>query len=67
MTETAAEYRKMFDRVTSIGSVVLISLVFCLTIWGIYYARQYGGIVTVDAFNQAQVAREFYFGHGMTT
>lgn len=67
MTETAAEYRKMFDRVTSIGSVVLISLVFCLTIWGIYYARQYGGIVTVDAFNQAQVAREFYFGHGLTT
>ncbi len=67
MTETAAEYRKMFDRVTLVGSVVLVALLFGLFIWGVYYIRQYGGIVTVDALNQAQAAREFYFGNGMST
>ncbi|MDP8235233.1 MAG: hypothetical protein P9M08_02510, partial [Candidatus Erginobacter occultus] len=67
MTETAAEYRKMFDRVTFAGSVILISILLGLLIWGIYYIRQYEGIVTVDAFNQGQVARQFYLGEGMTT
>ncbi len=67
MTETAAEYRRMFDRATFAGSVILVTILLGLIIWGIYYIHQYEGIVSVDAFNGAQVAREFHLGRGMTT
>lgn len=67
MTEVVAEYRRMFDRATFVGSVVLVTLLLGLIAWGVYYIHQYEGIVSVDALNQAQVAREFHFGRGMTT
>ncbi len=66
MTE-AAEYRRMFDRVTLSGTIILVTLLIGLSIWGIYYTRQYEGIISADAFNQAQAAREFYFGRGLST
>lgn len=67
MTEAAAEYRRMFDRVTFAGSVILAALLIGLIVWGVYYVRQYEGIVTVEAFNRGQVARQIYRGAGMTT
>lgn len=57
----------MFDRATFAGSVVLVTILLGLIVWGVYYVRQYEGIVTVDAFLQAQAAREFHLGRGLTT
>ena len=63
----ASEYRQLFDRITFTGSIVLATIVAGLLCWGIYYSRQYEGLVTIDALDQAQVARHFYRGEGFTT
>ena len=65
--EQATEYRRLFDRLTFTGMIILAALIFSLTGWGIYYSNHYPGLVTVDALDQAQVARNLYLGQGFTT
>ena len=65
--ETTAEYRRLFDRITLTGFIILVAIVIGLLSWGIYYSRHYEGIVTIDAMNQAQIARHLYLGEGLTT
>jgi len=65
--EQATEYRRMFDRITFTGLIILAAIVFSLIGWGIYYSNYYSGLVTVDAMDQAQVARHLYLGQGFTT
>ena len=65
--ETATEYRQLFDRITFTGLIILAALIFSLICWGIFYSHHYPGLVTVDAMDQAQVARHLYLGNGFTT
>ncbi len=65
--EQATEYRRLFDRLTFTGLIILAAIIFSLIGWGIFYAHHYPGLVTVDAMDQAQVARHLYLGQGFTT
>ena len=65
--ETATEYRRLFDRLTFTGLIILAALIFSLVCWIIFYSNHYQGLVTVDAMDQAQVARHLYLGQGYTT
>jgi len=65
--EQATEYRRLFDRITFTGLIILAALIFSLICWGIFYSHHYPGLVTVDAMDQAQVARHLYLGQGFTT
>ncbi|MEA1928651.1 MAG: hypothetical protein U9N73_10630, partial [Candidatus Auribacterota bacterium] len=65
--EVATEYRRLFDRITFTGLIILAALIFSLICWGIFYSNHYPGLVTVDAMDQAQVARHLYLGQGFTT
>jgi hypothetical protein len=47
--------------------IILVALIFSLSCWGIFYFNHYPGLVTVDAMDQAQVARNLYLGQGFTT
>ncbi|MFH1038423.1 MAG: hypothetical protein V1789_07135 [PVC group bacterium] len=64
---TTAEYRRLFDRITLTGFIILVTIVIGVLCWGIYYSRHYEGILTIDAMNQAQVARHLFRGEGLTT
>jgi len=67
MPEPIAEYRRLLDRVTRALLITFGAWVAGFVLWGIYLVRNYEGLVTVDALDIAQEARQFYRGNGLTT
>ena len=67
MDEKTSEYRDLFNHLTHSSLLILATLAVGLGLWLVYYFRNYDGLVSATAIDQAQLARRFSIGAGFTT